>query len=95
MDLFDHINSTTQYLNESEEEEDYDRVYDELISTTTKALNILKEQKTFNNIQWIKSIKKNFNSVNKMVDEIEQYQQKRMMPLTWKEHTHNTRYLNM
>ena len=36
---------------------------------------------------------KSFNGITKLVKEVEKYRKKRTMPLTWKGHTDNTRYL--
>jgi hypothetical protein len=75
-------------------EEDCDLLYNELIVSTTKVLNLLEEQKAAGNIRWIKNVKKNFIPITEMVEEIEKYKRKITMPLTWKGHTNNTRFLN-
>jgi hypothetical protein len=67
--------------------------YDELIESTRKALLLLEEQKAAGNVQWLNNIKRNFNPVTQMVQDVERYRRKRTMPLTWKGHTRNTRYL--
>ncbi|GES95941.1 ATP-dependent DNA helicase Pif1 [Rhizophagus clarus] len=59
-------------------------LFDDLIDTTEKALTLLKEQKSAGNIKWCKSAMKSFNGIIKLVKEVEQYQRKRTMPLTWK-----------
>ncbi|PKB99497.1 hypothetical protein RhiirA5_505690 [Rhizophagus irregularis] len=46
------------------------------------------------NIKWCKSTMKSFNGIIKLVKEVEQYQRKRTMTLTWKGHTNSTRYLH-
>ena len=74
--------------------EDCDLFYNELIVSTTQALNLLEEQKAAGNIKWVKNVKKNFIPIIEMVKEVEKYKRKRTMPLTWKGHTNNTRYLN-
>jgi hypothetical protein len=71
-----------------------DAFFDELISITKAAIDLLEEHKYTQNIKWGKSVEKNFNSIGKMVQEVKTYRQKRTMPLTWKGHTHNTRFLN-
>jgi hypothetical protein len=70
------------------------QTYDELIASTTKALAILQEQKEVGNALWVESVKKNFDPISKMVEDVERYRRKRSMPLPWKGHTHNTRFLN-
>ncbi|PKY56448.1 hypothetical protein RhiirA4_476750 [Rhizophagus irregularis] len=69
-------------------------IFDDLIDTTEKALTLLKEQKSAGNIKWCKSAMKSFNGIIKLAKEVEQYQRKRTMPLTWKDHTNSTRYLH-
>lgn len=69
-------------------------LYDELIESTIKALALLQEQKAANNLHWVNGVKKNFNQIIKMVEEVEQYRRRRTMPFTFKGHTHNTRFLN-
>ncbi len=76
-----------------ESNEDSNEVFDNLINTTKKALSFLEEQKLADNIRWCKAVKKSFNSVAKLVEDVEQYRRKWTMPLTWKGHTDNTRYL--
>ncbi|CAG8793302.1 43654_t:CDS:2, partial [Gigaspora margarita] len=73
--------------------ENSDELYDELMILTTKALNLLEEQKAVGNSQWVRNIKKNFGPISRMVEEIEQYKRKRTLPLTWKGQTNNTRFL--
>ena len=68
-------------------------LFDDLIDTTEKVLALLKEQKSAGNIKWCKGVMKSFNGVTKLVKEVEQYRRKITMPLTWKGHTNNTRYL--
>ena len=45
------------------------------------------------NAKWCKAVTKSFNGVTRLVKDVEQYRRKRTMPLTWKGHTDNTRYL--
>ena len=66
---------------------------DNLLNTTRKALSLLEEQKLAGNIKWCKAVKKSFNPITKLIEDVERYRRKRTMPLTWKGHTDNTRYL--
>ncbi|CAB4423647.1 unnamed protein product [Rhizophagus irregularis] len=84
-----HINSNI--MHESAEEDI--GMFDDLIDTTKKALALLEEQKSAGNVKWCKSVMKSFNGITKLVKEVEKYQRKRTMPLTWKGHTDSTRYL--
>ena len=77
-------------MDESNED---DELFNDLINTTRKALSLLEEQKLAGNIKWCKSVKKSFNSIIKLVEDVEHYQKKHTMPLIWKGHTDNTRYL--
>jgi len=58
-----------------------DAFYDELIILITKILALLEKQKAADNILWIKNVKKNFIPIIKMIKEVKQYKQKRIMPL--------------
>ena len=69
-------------------------IYDRLINVTERALNILKEHKEAKNSQWIKEVERNFILIENMVRDIETYWNRRTMPLTWKDHSKNTRFLN-
>ena len=75
------------------EHEECEDLYNKLITTTENTLQILREQKANGNLKWGKSVEKNFHSIIKMQEEIKTYQRSQRMPLTWKGHTHNTRYL--
>ncbi|CAB4374030.1 unnamed protein product [Rhizophagus irregularis] len=81
-------------IHEELTKDDFDTFFDELISITKAATDLLEEHKLSQNIKWGKGIEKNFNSIRKMVQEVETYRRKRTIPLTWKGHTHNTRFLN-
>ena len=87
-------NNSEEILQDTDNLEDCDLLYYELIVSTTKVLNLLEEQKAAGNIRWVKNVKKNFIPIIEMVEEVEKYKRKRTMPLTWKGHTNNTRYLN-
>lgn len=69
-------------------------IYDRLINVTERALNILKEHKEAKNSRWIKGVERNFILIENMVRDIETYRNRRTMPLTWKDHSNNTRFLN-
>jgi hypothetical protein len=86
------IDSLENNTNDNKHEECED-LYNHLIIITENTLQILKEQKGTGNLKWAKSVEKNFYSINKMQEEIKSYQRSQKMPLTWKGHTHNTRYL--
>ncbi|CAG8833026.1 20940_t:CDS:1 [Gigaspora margarita] len=90
-------NNTEDNIIHSNIEDDFDEnsndLYNELITLITKTLNLLEEQKVTGNSRWIRNIKKNFTPISKMMEEIEQYKRKRTLPLTWKGHTNNTRFL--
>jgi hypothetical protein len=92
------VNQPAQQLNSQDLEpllnNNSDTIYDELIETTTKALILLQEQKSTGNLQWVNSVRKNFEPIIKMVEETEKYRKRRTMPLTWKDHTNNTMFLN-
>ena len=91
----EYINNIEHIAQDTDSEiENCDAFYNELIVSTTKALDFLKEQKSAGNIRWVKSVKKNFIPIMEMVKEIEKYKRKRTMPLTWKGHTNNTRFLS-
>ena len=71
---------------------DPNTLYDKLIESTTKALDLLQQQKAAGNLHWIKGVRQNFTPIIKMVEEVERYKRRRTMPLTWRGHTHNTRF---
>lgn len=73
---------------------DFAIIYDRLINVTERALGFLKEHREAKNSKWIKGVERNFLLVENMVREIETYRHRRTMPLTWKDHSNNTRYLN-
>ena len=68
-------------------------IFKEIIGVAKRALEILEEQQNLQNISWINGVERNFNAIKTMVGEIDQYKRRRTMPRTWKDHTHNTRYL--
>lgn len=89
------INNEQNFHDESyiiDESLEDNELFDELINTTRKALFLLEEQKLAGNIKWCKAVKKLVNPIIKFED-VEHYQNKQIMSLTWKRHTDNTRYL--
>jgi len=68
-------------------------IFKDLINITQQTLDLLEEQKQSKNILWAHGVERNFNQIKNMVNEINQYKRRRTMPRTWKDHTHNTRYL--
>ena len=65
-------------------------IFEEIIGITKRALEI---QQNLHNISWANGVERNFSAIKTMVNEIDQYKRKHTMPRTWKDHTHNTRYL--
>src|SRR6266536_2021437 len=68
-------------------------IFKDLINITQQTLDLLEEQERSKNILWAHGIERNFNQIKNMINEINQYKRRRTMPRTWKDHTHNTRYL--
>ncbi|CAG8742442.1 4845_t:CDS:1, partial [Funneliformis caledonium] len=66
----------------NEELIDDNDIFDDLINVTKKALSLIEEQKLVGNVKWCKAIKKSFEPIIKLVDDVEKYQRKRTMPLT-------------
>ncbi|POG60244.1 hypothetical protein GLOIN_2v1847703 [Rhizophagus irregularis DAOM 181602=DAOM 197198] len=60
-------------IHEELTEDDSDAFFDELISITKPATDLLEEHKFSQNIKWGKGVEKNFNSIRKMVQEVETY----------------------
>lgn len=50
---------------------------------------------TNNEISTKKQLKMPMDTTGKLANDVERYQRKRTMPLTWKGHTDNTRYFNV
>ncbi|CAG8757324.1 20776_t:CDS:1, partial [Racocetra persica] len=59
-----------------------EKIYEELITLTTKALRLLEKQKIAENVPWARSIRKNFNPIKKIVNEVKEYRNRRILPLT-------------
>ncbi|CAG8602720.1 5326_t:CDS:2, partial [Gigaspora rosea] len=87
-EFFDRIKRNHQPPFLTECDQDPDKVLLEL------ALRLLEEQKEANNVRWAKNVRKNFDLINKIIEEVEKYKKRKSLPLTWKDHTHITRYLN-
>ncbi len=83
-------NYSNPFTNDELIEED---IFDNLIDVTKKALFFVEEQKLLGNVKWCNAVKKSFDPITKLVKDVEKYQKKRTMPLTWKGHTNNTFYL--
>ncbi|CAG8787942.1 3500_t:CDS:1, partial [Racocetra persica] len=64
---FDTININNDQV------EDSDIFFNRLIEITQKILDLLHEHKDTKNLKWGKSIEKNFQSINTMVEQIETY----------------------
>ena len=62
-----------QIIDESSED---DNLFDDLINNTKKVLFLLEEQKLAGNTKWCKAVKKSFNPIIKLVEEVKQYQRK-------------------
>ncbi|CAG8821496.1 27503_t:CDS:2, partial [Gigaspora margarita] len=71
-------------------EHDCNTIYNQLIISTKKAFKLLEQQKIGGNFRWEQSVAKNFNPLIKMVNDIESYKKRRVMPLMQKDHNHNT-----
>ncbi|GET64849.1 ATP-dependent DNA helicase PIF1 [Rhizophagus irregularis DAOM 181602=DAOM 197198] len=54
-------------------------IYERLINTTEKVLDILKDQQDKGNFKWVKSVEKNFQPIEKMLTEITVYKRRRTM----------------
>jgi len=71
-----------------------EELYDRLIDTTEKILEILKDQRDKRNLRWAKGIENNFKPMEKMLSEITLYKRRRTMPRTFKDHSCNTLFFN-
>jgi len=81
-------------LIEDEESQIYEELYNQLIDTTEKTLEILKDQQSKGNFKWIKDVKKNFKPIKKMLTEITTYKRRKTMPRTFKDNSHNTLFFS-
>ena len=54
--------------------------------------DIVVEQRDLNNFRWINNIKNKFNTVFRIVDDINQYNRHTTNPRTWRDHNQNTLY---
>jgi hypothetical protein len=66
------------------EKEEYLEIKCELISLMNNARHILNmNDNNPNALNWIKNVKSNWNGIRKMVEEVENYQNKRTFQATW------------
>ncbi|RHZ75509.1 hypothetical protein Glove_213g137 [Diversispora epigaea] len=79
---------------ENLENEECEELYNHLIDTMEKSLEILKDQQSKKNFKWIKGVEKNFIPIQKMLLEITLYKRRRVMPRTFKDHSCNTMFFN-
>ncbi|CAG8768614.1 14928_t:CDS:1 [Racocetra persica] len=92
--LIDSSNGVINELdNSSDENKNSLDSLDNLINISKKALAILEQQKSVRNKKLGKAIKKNFNPFLKFVVDVKEYQRRRTILLTWKDHNSNTHYL--
>jgi hypothetical protein len=77
---------------EDEDVEIYDEIYNRLIDSMERILEILKDQQIKKNVKWIRSVEKNFQPIEVMLSEITLYKRRRTMPRTFKDHSHNTMF---
>ncbi|CAB5201408.1 unnamed protein product [Rhizophagus irregularis] len=69
-----HINDQeTNNTNESD-------IFENLIDITQQTLNLLEEQKRSRNILWAQGVKRNFNQIKTIVNEIHKYKRRNTMP---------------
>ncbi|RHZ52159.1 hypothetical protein Glove_464g61 [Diversispora epigaea] len=79
---------------ENLENEECEELYNHLIDTMEKSLEILKDQQSKKNFKWIKGVEKNFIPIQKMLSEITLYKCRRVMFRTFKDHSCNTMFFN-
>ncbi|PKC08059.1 hypothetical protein RhiirA5_376548 [Rhizophagus irregularis] len=72
----------------------YEELYNQLVDTTEKVLEILKDQQSKRNLKWAKGIKNNFKPLEKMLSEITLYKRRQTMFQTFKDHSYNTLFFN-
>src|SRR5688572_22000681 len=73
----EYINNIEHIAQDTDSEiENCNAFYNELIVSTTKALDFLKEQKSAGNIRWVKSVKKNFIPIMEMVKKLKNINEK-------------------
>jgi len=86
--------SNVEVFNEDEDTKIYDKIYNRLIDVTERTLEILKDQQMKKNFEWVQNIEKNFKSIKVMLSEITFYKQRKIMPRTFKDYSHNTLFFN-
>jgi len=79
---------------EEENLQEVEELYEWLIDVTERVLEVLKDQQSKKNSQWIKSVEKNFKAIETMMSEVTVYKRRRTMPRTFKDHSHNTLFFN-
>ncbi|CAB4466451.1 unnamed protein product [Rhizophagus irregularis] len=70
------IHTNDQETNNTNESD----IFENLIDITQQTLNLLEEQKRSRNILWAQGVKRNFNQIKTMVDEIHKYKRRNTMP---------------
>ena len=75
--------------NQEEDIEDQKEIFEDTENILNKALKIVQEQHLTSNVIWAKSVNKNLDGIQKMVNEIESYNNRITNPRTWKDHTNN------
>jgi len=78
----------------ADEDEEGEQSFHELERYLTEAKNIIVEQHKVKNYNFVKSVKRNFNGVQKFVNDIKQYRQRLTNPQTWRDHNKNTMFLD-
>ena len=73
----------------ADEDEEGKQSFHELERYLTEAKNIIVK-----NYNFVKSVKRNFNGVQKFVNDIKQYRQRLTNPQTWRDHNENTMFLD-
>ncbi|CAG8850941.1 21696_t:CDS:1, partial [Racocetra persica] len=71
---------------ENSDDNNSDDLYENYELYLTKALEIVREQKTKQNYKWSKSVKSSFAGLQKIVTDIEIYKRRTTNPRTWKDH---------
>jgi len=96
IDVYEQSIFQTSNLEIIEEEnlQEVEELYERLIDVTERVLEVLKDQQSKKNSQWIKSVEKNFKAIETMMSEVTVYKRRRTMPRTFKDHSHNTLFFN-
>jgi hypothetical protein len=83
-----------EIIEEEKNLQEAEDLYERLIDVTERVLEVLKDQQSKKNSQWIKSVEKNFKAIEMMMSEVTVYKRRRTMPRTFKDHSHNTLFFN-